>query len=554
MTHSRLSGVRVPVLLLTATALGSLAPSARSQVLFSIDYRGASIGTPAGGGGCITEADILTPAGGAPGFGPMPAPFIAISGGFGPPGPGLGLPAAIGCLCHAPGVACAREVDALSMGMDAPIKPVPMPAGTYVFSVDACSGGLAGPLPPNVASEFPFGDSAADVFEGLNVPAAPVPPGAPVGNAGIVDGNGLPSGSGALYKGLGLIEPRLPGAALTGDDLDALDIGAGAIGVGGGVYFSLDAAFMNPCTGLPNTGSAFANGFMPGAVLVTLGPGGPPVVYAPPAVLGLDVFGPGTDDLDALALAENGAAGYQPAPGPYAWFAGNADMLLFSVRRGSAVIGMPDSVFGIPIEAGDILIPPVAGGVSIFPGIFVAAEQLGLATFRSGAAIAADLDALDTVLPPQTAVPYCFGTVANCPCANGGAPGNGCANSANALGGNLAATGMASVAGDTVSLNGSNMPPGGPALYFQGGAQINVPFGDGLRCVAGGVARLGIKINTAAGTSSYPVGADLPVSIKGAVPAAGGTRFYQCWYRDAAAFCTPSTFNLTNALSIVWTP
>ncbi|MEZ5975726.1 MAG: hypothetical protein R3E96_13060 [Planctomycetota bacterium] len=50
-------------------------------------------------------------------------------------------------------------------------------------------------------------------------------------------------------------------------------------------------------------------------------------------------------------------------------------MLLFSVRRGSWVIGQPDSIFGIPIEEGDILttpLPTAMGGVSPFPGIFIA--------------------------------------------------------------------------------------------------------------------------------------------------------------------------------------
>jgi hypothetical protein len=28
---------------------------------------------------------------------------------------------------------------------------------------------------------------------------------------------------------------------------------------------------------------------------------------------------------------------------------------------------------------------------------------------------------------------------------------------------------------------------------------------------------------------------------------------YQLWYRNAAAFCTPSTFNLTNGLDVTWT-
>jgi hypothetical protein len=43
------------------------------------------------------------------------------------------------------------------------------------------------------------------------------------------------------------------------------------------------------------------------------------------------------------------------------------------------------------------------------------------------------------------------------------------------------------------------------------------------------------------------------VSVKGLVTAPG-VRDYQCWYRNAAAFCTPSTFNLTNGLEITWTP
>src|SRR6185436_18039793 len=158
-----------------------------------------------------------------------------------------------------------------------------------------------------------------------------------VGNTGIVDGNGLVSASGFVYPGVGIIEPTFPVAGPTGDDIDALEMdsaGPGPLGV----FFSLDAAFINPCLGIPNTGSAMANGFLPGMVLNTPAPGGPPMVYAPPPLLGLDIFGPGTDDLDALALAENGIPGFQPSALPYDWtLAGGPDMLLYSVRRGSAV-------------------------------------------------------------------------------------------------------------------------------------------------------------------------------------------------------------------------
>lgn len=557
--HILTSRLGLRPILLTAGALGTFASASRAQVVFSIDYRGASIGTPATGGGCITAADLLITPGGI-GYGPLPAPMILVSGGFGPPGPGLGLgPMAAVCVCPPPGLAaCAREVDALSFGRDALVKPVQMRAGTFVFSVDACSMSPGGMLAPNVATEFPVGDSAADVFESLVVPAAPFPPFAVVpgmGNTGIVDGNGLVSGSGALYRGLGLIEPRVGGMALTGDDVDAIDIGPVAAAAPFPVYYSLDAAFPNACVGLPNTGSAAAFGFPPAAIIVTLGPGGPPVVYAGPGMLGLDLFGVGTDDLDAIALSENNVAGFQPAPAPYAWFgAAPADELFFSVRRGSAVIGAPDSIFGVPIEPGDILVPPVAGGVSPFPGIFVPAEALGLATGRMGVAMAAELDALDVVDPPQTGVPYCFGTAATCPCGNAGAPGNGCANSANVLGGHIDATGSASVAGDSVVLTGSNMPPGGPCLYFQGTGQASLPFGDGILCIGGVITRLGVKFNNALGTSTIPSGIDPPLSIMGGVPAAGGFRFYSSWYRDAALFCTPATFNVTNGVGVLWTP
>jgi hypothetical protein len=99
--------------------------------------------------------------------------------------------------------------------------------------------------------------------------------------------------------------------------------------------------------------------------------------------------------------------------------------------------------------------------------------------------------------------------------------------------------------------------PNSSALYFQGTTQVGVGagavFGDGLRCAGGVVSRLGTKTN-AAGTSSYPVGVDLPIHIKGNC-AAGDVRNYQVWFRNAdPTFCTISTFNLSNGLTTTWTP
>ncbi len=544
-------------LVLGPVALACLAISAQAQVVpqrvtFSIDWMSPSRAIiPA------SHGDVLSPAPfGMPSFGAPPA-MVVIPGG--PVGVGLGIPSYAGCMGTPPGTPCPIELDALSYGTDAIIRQGPTPAHTYEFSVDEFAVGIPGsPLAPNVLSEAPCGDSAADVFGDLGQPGAAIGM-IPGGNTGMIDGNGVASCTGAVYPGFGLREPNMPGpvTVVDGDDVDAYDFQDGpGSAVAVGVYFSLDAAFPDPLTGLPNTGAGPANGFAGAAVLVTIAAGGPPVLYAAPFALGLNVLGAGTDDLDALALHENQMPGYQPAPGPFVWGPGTPfDMLLFSVRRGSAVIGMPDSLLGIPIVEGDILIPPIVGGFSPFPGIFVPAENLGLMTTRMVIAgpFSDELDALDTRWQAQTSTSYCFGTAVACPCGNAGIPGNGCGNSNFVgIGANLTATGNAQVSADTVALIGTTMP-NGPVLYFQGTTQVAGVFGDGLRCVGGAVIRLGIKFNVA-NTSTYPTGADLPVSVKGAIPAAGGTRHYQAWYRDAMAFCTASTFNLTNGITITWTP
>jgi hypothetical protein len=152
-------------------------------------------------------------------------------------------------------------------------------------------------------------------------------------------------------------------------------------------------------------------------------------------------------------------------------------------------------------------------------------------------------------------MPFCFGNggATNCPCGNSGAPGNGCANSINASGANVTATGAASLSADSLVLAGSAMPDSS-ALYFQGTAQqaggAGVTFGDGLRCAGGSVIRLGTKLNVS-GASHYPDAGDQAISLRGQI-ATPSMRTYQVWYRNAAAYCTPSTFNLSNGLEVTW--
>jgi hypothetical protein len=173
----------------------------------------------------------------------------------------------------------------------------------------------------------------------------------------------------------------------------------------------------------------------------------------------------------------------------------------------------------------------------------------GSGTF-SGATFA---DAPSTPSP----TPYCFGdgTGTPCPCSPG-APGNGCSNGSSMAGANLAAAGTASVGTDTLVLSASGMPPTATCRLFQGTSQVNgglgMVFGDGLNCVGGTLIRFGVKTSVG-GAATYPGAGDPALSVTGMV-APGDVRNYQVIYRDASAFCTADTFNLTNAINVVWAP
>jgi hypothetical protein len=159
--------------------------------------------------------------------------------------------------------------------------------------------------------------------------------------------------------------------------------------------------------------------------------------------------------------------------------------------------------------------------------------------------------------PPILSVCPGDGSGAPCPCGNSGAAGHGCANSVQAGGGLLRGAGLASVGTDSLVLAGDGLPLSS-ALYFQGTTLANhgagIAFGDGLRCATGTVLRLATKTSFG-GVSQYPEAGDAPISLRGQIPAAGGLRTYQCWYRNSdPGFCTSAYFNLTNALAVTWIP
>ena len=416
---------------------------------------------------------------------------------------------------------------------------------------------------------------------------------AAVGNTAVLDGNGMISATGVKYPGLGLLEQNLPTLPPhPGDNLDAVDVD-GSFSSAGRIYFSLDSSFLDPKTLQPNSATAVLNGFLSADVL-TAPFGGPTGLYAPAALLGLNLLGPDTDDLDALVIWENGIAGFQVSPTPYAWASVGSDMLMFSVRRGSAVIGMPDSIFGVPIEEGDILIPPVAGGGSPFPGIWIAAENIGLATRRNGAPCGDDLNALD-VSRTSFSINDCNGNFTedaleialggtpdcnrngvpdSCDIASGascdsnanlipdecdwGIPTTYCVGKPSSLGvGCIPSIDWAGSASATCPspflVNASNINNFKSGLMFYGFGAASLPFLGGTLCVAPPLTRTPLQfsggslpISNCTGTFSFDFNALIQSGVDSAlVP--GATAFCQYWFRDP-----PNVFGvgLSNAESI----
>lgn len=552
------------------------------QLLGSIDWRNHSVGQIDGFGQApISEGDVLTPAGN--GFGPMPRMGVHRNGAS------LGLPNAPGSTSHGPGSGPGVEIDALSTGNEIPMR-VAGPAGAgsrLYYSVDKHSQGTPGQgqmLNRRLRGEAQAREAGSDIYTPIAVLVGPIGPGGtPPSSVLVFDGDGIPGAGGGTARGLGLREPNIPGVVDTGDDLDALNLQP--MDPSEKLFFSVDGAIVDPHSGRAGSNTANTLGVSPAAVLrrqgSSLG------VYATPAQLGLDRAGFATDDLDALILWDNGDGVYTPSQNPNDWVDADGnlvgDMLLFSVRRGSSVVGRPDSKFGLPIEPGDILMAPVNGGTE--PAIYLSAETLDLSTARS-TGFADDLDAiaitpqsyydcnkngiedaidiacgasLDTntnQIPDECEDEYsksCFCTTGSSPCGNDD-PTAGCANSLG-VGASLDPSGSTSVASDDLVLSASRMPPGAMTMLFVGSRGNPVAFGDGLRCMTNST-QVGMPNADALGNMVVGPGMGALACNWNGVGCfdPGGTRRFQVWYRNAVDFCTPSTSNLTNAVDVTFTP
>jgi subtilisin family serine protease len=161
----------------------------------------------------------------------------------------------------------------------------------------------------------------------------------------------------------------------------------------------------------------------------------------------------------------------------------------------------------------------------------------------------------------QAGTPYCSGNLGDpsvstpCPCANAGAPGNGCKNSSVAAGARLLSSGVPAL--DNVVFTTYGELATSTSIIVQGTANVSsgVVFGDGILCVSGSLKRLYTE-TAVNGSITAPTGAEPSVktqsALLGDVIAPGSTRYYQVYYRDAnLVFCAPG-YNATNAEQINW--
>ncbi len=588
------------------------APSAAAQteLVFSLDYHGPLIGTPTIGGP-LTHGDLLVRSGQSV-FGPALPPDILYNGGQ------VGLPGYSGCVGVQGGIPCPVEIDAMSYGFDRILTPDPLDTYAVYFTVDEYAEGdpslLAGP-PGNLRTEAQAFDSSGDVYTSGLLQPGPIPipsPGPGRRNHILFDGDGQPTGIGPFAPSLGLVEPNdpnlgLPGALQdTGSHVDAITAQQPVNPLLQTLYFSVDGPGSDTTFGYQHTGTNGSLGFSPGDILASQN--GVISLFIPFDQLGLGMF----DDVDALIFHDNGNGVYDPwlamfdwvptfpTPGPGTLAMPGpppSDLLLFSVKRGSPLVGTLDAS-GTIIEEGDLLLPPPGG--SGLPLIYVPGEAMGLKTGRSfpgergddlsGATILGlgetflDCnsngveDGVDIALgtstdtnlngvpdecePPGAA--WCFCTPAVDPCANDYAAG-GCEN-VTGVGGILDGTGSSSLFLDDLVLTSTQLPTNNFALTFVGQGATSVTLGNGVRCVdSGGSSSLYRRPISATGPGGMCVESDIvgwsctdPLLPAAACIMLGSTWSFQTWYRDNIGVvnlgpCGMGS-NLTNAWEVTFTP
>lgn len=126
-----------------------------------------------------------------------------------------------------------------------------------------------------------------------------------------------------------------------------------------------------------------------------------------------------------------------------------------------------------------------------------------------------------------------------------------CSSSANSTGfpATIEAIGSASIAANDFSLRAAPVPPT-PGIFFYGPNAVQIPFGNGVRCVGGAIFRLPPVTVSTGGALLRPI--DNTQLAPGGGFAAGQTWRFQAWFRDSAA--GGAGFDLSDGLEVVFGP
>jgi hypothetical protein len=122
----------------------------------------------------------------------------------------------------------------------------------------------------------------------------------------------------------------------------------------------------------------------------------------------------------------------------------------------------------------------------------------------------------------------------------------------NGSGAHIGSEGTPSLGANALSLTVSAASASKPGIFYYGSNQIQIPFGDGYRCVGAGstgVFRLPVVFTDSAGDAQQGLDFSVPGALADNIQA-GELWNFQFWFRDPMA--GGATFNLSDALEITF--
>jgi hypothetical protein len=139
-------------------------------------------------------------------------------------------------------------------------------------------------------------------------------------------------------------------------------------------------------------------------------------------------------------------------------------------------------------------------------------------------------------------------TLSTCP-----VPTTYCTSSPNSSGEGavIGSFGTASIVANDLTLTVDDATPHQFGLFYYGPNQISLPYGEGVRCVGGGIYRLGVVSLDTLGNGIHQLDITNPPEASAQIEV-GDIWNFQCWYRDPAG--GPSGFNFSDGLEVLFCP